>query len=91
MLNEVVISTLRCPENQASLSLADAQTIAALNNAQDKKQLRNRAGRLVEARFDGGLVRAGGEVLYPIVNQIPLLLVDEAILIGQLQLDRNIQ
>ena len=35
--------------------------------------------------IDGGLVRAAGDVLYPIVDQIPVLLVDESIALSQLR------
>ena len=41
--------------------------------------LTNRAGEPVRERLDGGLVRADGKVLYPIREDIPVMLVDEAI------------
>jgi uncharacterized protein YbaR (Trm112 family) len=34
---------------------------------------------VVEKPLDGGLVREGGDVVYPIVDEIPVLLKDEAI------------
>jgi uncharacterized protein YbaR (Trm112 family) len=41
--------------------------------------LRNRAGKPVNGKFDGGLLRQDGKVLYPIRNRIPIMLVEEAI------------
>jgi uncharacterized protein YbaR (Trm112 family) len=38
---------------------------------------------VLETPLDGGLVRADGQVLYPIIDRIPVLLVDEGILLAQ--------
>jgi uncharacterized protein YbaR (Trm112 family) len=43
--------------------------------------VRNRAGRAVTETLDGGLLRADGKFLYPIRQDIPVMLVDEAILL----------
>ncbi len=44
------------------------------------------AGRRLEKPIDGGLIRADGQVLYPIVDEIPILLAEEAIAMDQLGL-----
>jgi uncharacterized protein YbaR (Trm112 family) len=41
--------------------------------------LKNRAGKIVTAKLSGGLVRSDGKYLYPIREQIPIMLVDEAL------------
>jgi len=43
--------------------------------------LRNTAGRQITTQFDAGLVRADGRVVYPVCNGVPVLRVDEAILL----------
>jgi uncharacterized protein YbaR (Trm112 family) len=81
MATNELLATLRCPENGSPLAPADGELIARLKALVAARQLRNRAGRTVEGPLDGGLVRAGGDVLYPIIDQIPVLLRDEAILL----------
>ena len=42
----------------------------------------DRAGHLVEEPISAGLVRADGELLYPVGDGIPVLLLDEALPLG---------
>ena len=42
-------------------------------------QLQNRAGQPVKEPIDGGLVREDKRFLYPIRQNIPVMLIDEAI------------
>jgi uncharacterized protein YbaR (Trm112 family) len=79
-----MLAILRCPDNQSTLSEAEAELIARLNTAIRAKRLRNQIGQIVEYSIDGGLVRAAGDLLYPIVDQIPVMLHDEAIPLDQL-------
>lgn len=74
---------LVCPETRSELALAPADLIARLNQAIAASQLTNKAGQKLERKLDGGLLRADGSVLYPIVDDIPMLLVDEGIPLGQ--------
>lgn len=73
------IAILRCPDTGASLVAAEPRLIERLNALVTQGRLHNRAGRRIEKRLDGGLVRQGGDLLYPIIDQIPILLKDEAI------------
>ena len=75
------LSILRCPENGSRLKLAETELISRLNLLAASGKLENRAGRTIEKPLDGGLLREDGTVLYPIVDEIPVLLKDEAILI----------
>ena len=46
--------------------------------------IRNRSGQPVTEQLDGGLMRQDGKFLYPVRQDIPIMLVDEAIpLAGQ--------
>jgi uncharacterized protein YbaR (Trm112 family) len=78
-----VLSILRCPETHASLDAASDALINEINAAIRAGRLVDRAGKAVVETIDGGLVRAGGDVLYPIVDQIPALLADESIALSQ--------
>jgi uncharacterized protein YbaR (Trm112 family) len=79
---------LVCPEDQSALSPAGSDLIARLNRAVELGQLKNRAGQQIEKRLSGGLLRADETVLYPIVDDIPMMLVDEAIPMDQAALKR---
>jgi uncharacterized protein YbaR (Trm112 family) len=78
-----LLGVLRCPEDRSALTPADPALLSRLNAAIRAGRLRNRRGRQVEQTLDGGLVRAAGDLLYPIVDEIPVLLLDEAIPLNQ--------
>jgi len=73
------LSILRCPETGLKLTSAEPALIARLNEMAAERRLKDRTGRLVESPLEGGLLREDGRVLYPIVDEIPVLLKDEAI------------
>jgi uncharacterized protein YbaR (Trm112 family) len=84
MLDDKILAILRCPNDCSTLRPAEASLVARLNAAVRAGRLRNQAGRLLEHSIDGGLIRAGGDLLYPIVDEIPVMLFDEAIPLAQL-------
>jgi uncharacterized protein YbaR (Trm112 family) len=84
MIHSELLKILVCPETQSSLSLASSELIAALNDAIARGQLKNKAGQKIEKLMGGGLVRADQRLLYPIVDEIPMMLVDEAIPLDQI-------
>jgi uncharacterized protein YbaR (Trm112 family) len=84
MLTEELLTILRCPENRARLSPACDETIRRANSAIRAGRLTNRAGQVLETPLDGGLVREDGTLMYPIIDDIPVLLRDDAILLEQL-------
>jgi uncharacterized protein YbaR (Trm112 family) len=59
--------------------LAGEAVIADLNSRIRQGTLTNRAGKPVTERIDGGLIREDGQYLYPIRDDIPIMLIDEAI------------
>ncbi|MEX0678883.1 MAG: Trm112 family protein [Pirellulales bacterium] len=83
MIRPELLKILVCPENRSPLDLASSELLAKINRAVAAGRLTNKAGRKVEKPLDGGLVRADRAVLYPIVDEIPMLLVDEAIPLDQ--------
>lgn len=82
MRNEL-LGILRCPEDGSVLSPADPALVARLNSAIRAGRLRNRRGQQIERPIDAGLVRAAGDLLYPVIDEIPILLQDEAIPLDQ--------
>jgi uncharacterized protein len=79
MLSAKLLAMLRCPENRSTLSIADAALIGRLNSAIAAGRLKTRGGENVEKPIDAALIRADGKLAYPIIDQIPVLLIDEGI------------
>ena len=78
-----LLEILRCPETQSKLALADGTLIESVNKAINASQVRNRVGRTVEQPLSGGLLREDGQLLFPIIDDIPVMLLDEAIPLQQ--------
>lgn len=79
MIDERLLEILCCPETHQKLVRADAQLLAALNAKIAAGQVCNRAGKRVDQPLEEGLVRADGQVLYPVRSGIPHMLIEEAI------------
>ena len=82
-MDESFLSMLRCPRTGGELRLADGRELAALNQSMLDGKLKNAAGREMERSMEGALVSACGRWLYPIHEGIPVLLVEEALQLGQ--------
>ena len=83
MTDPEFLKILCCPETRQSLRAADADLVQQLNQQIDSGQLRNRAGQPVTRKCDAGLVREDGRFLYPVCQDIPILLIHEAIPLGE--------
>lgn len=83
MIGKELLDILVCPELRTPLTVVDGELLATLNRAVAEKRLKNRTGDLVERPLDGGLLREDGAFVYPIVDGIPIMLVDEAIPLEQ--------
>jgi uncharacterized protein YbaR (Trm112 family) len=79
MVDPDLLSRLCCPETHQDLRVADAELLDQLNARIRAGTLQNRADRPVTRPLDGGLVRSDGKFLYPIYQDIPVMLIDEAI------------
>lgn len=78
-MEKYLLDLLLCPETREKLTLAPAHIVERLNAAIDAGTLKNRAGALVRGRLEAALVRADGKFAYGIVDDIPNLILDEAI------------
>lgn len=83
MIRPELLKILVCPENHAPLELASSELLEKINRAVAAGTLTNRAGRKLERPLDGALVREDNTIVYPIVDEIPMMLVDEAIPLDQ--------
>ncbi|MGD9724558.1 MAG: Trm112 family protein [Pirellulales bacterium] len=83
MIRRELLKILVCPEDRSPLAVASSGLLARVNAAIARRQLKNRANATLEQLLDGGLVRGDQKLLYPIVDEIPMLLIDEAIPLDQ--------
>ena len=79
MVDSELLDILVCPETHAAVRLADAGTLQRVNAAVAGGTLRNRGGDVVTVRLEAGLLREDGAVLYPVRDDIPVMLIDESI------------
>lgn len=81
MIDQALLDILVCPEAKTPVALADAALVDAINQAIAAGGLRNKGGEPVTEPIGGGLVREDGKLLYPIRDDIPVMLVEEAIVL----------
>lgn len=79
MIDSELLSKLRCPETRQPLRLADPGEVSQLNERIKAGAVRNRAGKPVTDSVDGALVREDRQFAYAIRQDIPVMLVEEAI------------
>lgn len=79
-----LLAILCCPETKQPVTLADAPLIQRLNEAIQHRRLQNKGKQAVTDPVDGGLLRADGKMLYPIRENIPVMLIEEGIPLEQL-------
>lgn len=79
MISNKPLDIICCPETKQNLNFADDTVINKLNKLIESGQLLDRSEKSVEEKIDGGLIREDKKYLYPIRNEIPILLIEEAI------------
>jgi len=78
-LHPSLLSALVCPQSKTPLQMASSGVLDRLNAAVGRGTLTNRRGHSVKEAFEAGLVSADGRVFYPIIDDIPNLLIDDSI------------
>jgi uncharacterized protein YbaR (Trm112 family) len=79
MIDAELLDILVCPETKQAVRPADDTLLARVNDAIAAGAVRSRGGDTVSEPLHEALVREDGRVLYPVRDDIPVMLIDEAI------------
>lgn len=79
MIDKDLLAILACPETRQPLAEANAEQLKRVNESIAAGSVKNVGGVAVKQPLDGGLVRQDGKRIYPVRDDIPVLLVDEGI------------
>ncbi len=80
-LDPALLAMLCCPETRRPLVLADPAVVTALNAQIAQGAVQTQAGRLVSVAVDALLLGQDGRRGYPVRDGIPVLLIEEAIVL----------
>ena len=78
-VSQELLAILVCPETKQSVALAPTELVDTLNTRIQNGSLTNRAGEVVSAAMEAALIREDQRYCYPIRDDIPVMLIDEAI------------
>jgi uncharacterized protein YbaR (Trm112 family) len=79
MVEKDLLEILVCPDDLTPVRLATDAELSALNAKIAAGHVKNRGGQTVTTPVKEGLVRADAKYLYVVDDDIPVMLIDEAI------------
>jgi uncharacterized protein len=79
VIDKDLLEILACPESHQPLAIADAALLERVNSLIASGKALNKGGKPVAEKLTAALVRQDRKVVYPIRDDIPVLLVDEGI------------
>jgi uncharacterized protein YbaR (Trm112 family) len=80
MIDKELLDIIVCPETKQGLVLAEPALVEKINALIEKGVLLNRSKQKVSEKIDGGLIqKEDRKYLYPVRDDIPILLIDESI------------
>ena len=83
-IDKDLLAILCCPETKQSVSMADSVLVKKLNDLISSGGLKNKGNKPVSEPLDGGLIRMDQKILYPIRENIPVMLIEEGIPLQQI-------
>ena len=79
MVAKDLLNILCCPETKQEITLIEGEVIDKINKRIKEGALKNRGGEILKEPIDSGLLREDRKFLYPVREDIPIMLIDEAI------------
>jgi len=79
MVDTELLEILACPEDKTPVRLAEQGELDALNERIRGGGVTTRGGETVADEVSEGLIREDGAYLYPVRDDIPIMLIDEAL------------
>jgi len=80
MIKQELLNIIVCPETKQDLVIAESDIVEKINTLIENGDLLNRSKQKVTEKIDGGLIQKDDrKYLYPIRDEIPILLIDESI------------
>jgi uncharacterized protein YbaR (Trm112 family) len=84
MVDASLVAILACPETHQPVHLADEATVKKVNAAIATGSYKNRDGEFIGEPIEAGLIREDGAYLYPVRDDIPVMLIGEALALADL-------
>ncbi len=81
MISPDLLAILCCPETKEALSLLSRDLVDRLNQRISKGEIKNKGGQIIREPVDGGLLRQDHQIVYAIRDQIPVMLIEEGIVV----------
>ncbi len=86
MISQELLNIIVCPETKQDLVIAEIDVVEKINALIENGELLNRSKQKVTEKIDGGLIQKDDrKYLYPIRDEIPILLIDESISLENVQ------
>ena len=79
MVSDDLVRILACPETKQPVAPAPAELLEKLNARIRQGTLRDKGGEALDQPIEAGLLRRDGQVVYPIIDEIPCMLVERGI------------
>ena len=83
-IDKQLLDILCCPETKQPVKLLNSKQLEALNAAQRQSGLKTADGSALDQPLKAGLITADGKRIYRIDDDIPVMLVDQAISTAQI-------